>query len=348
MKTFLINIFIVIAVTIELSTVAYANCTKDVGNIYIYGFVTDNKNNGLANVTVVITDQENKLFSLRTSSQGWFETPSPLDNYHCNRELRITAIKSYYELTSTTQTVDDIGIFHTIKMAPVSDSYNTPDYSTSTSDVLYGHIFDDQSHSPIRGAVITVYDKDDIPFGSAVTRESGNFSLYYPNKPEYADRIFDYTVNHNLHDSRQNTATLENSTDRLKVGLKQDTDRFSFGLATHIQITDDDADLESGGAIAVNLTTHFDKIVVTDSYLGFILGNARYKSGLIGIDISAGVIPYLEDKSGDNTIDVIKVYGIGLAFAIQGFPLPLRTGITYSNTDKTAFYLGINIPLFYF
>jgi len=310
--------------------------------VYIAGFVRDKDGNGIRDATVILTDRHRKLFTLRTHQKGWFESIDPLDNSYLGTELRITVIKSGYQLNDDTRfTVDANRNFLDIVLQPVEDVVASADYETYQSGVTYGRVVDRQG-TPIQGAVITINATDsEIPLSSTVSRESGYFSIYYSKIDPQKE--YEYSIEHYVHDSREGRIELNEKTDYLDLSLEQNTYRYSLGAAFHFQSTKKVNDTESGGALVINLSIYREPLVVVDRFI------PRYrKYGIIGYDIGVGAVPFRQTSAGADTVEYVGLLALGATYATSSFILPLRFGLSYTDTDKVAGYFGINIPFYYF
>ena len=310
--------------------------------IYVAGIVRDTNNAGVRNAIVVITDRHNKIISLRTAQQGWFELPSPLDAKYFDKELRVTIIKNGYHLKTEPIKIEGRNNFYNLTLVPVEDYSADSEYSTYETQVQYGYVFDKDTGMPIRGALITVLeDQKNAPVASAVSRDSGYFSLYH--EPPQKDRKYRYSIEHYTHDTRKGSFAPNSEDTPFPLEMEQNRFSFALGPALHYQTTFTTADKESGGALLINLSWYPDEVVVVDNYF------PRYqRSGLIGYDVGVGVVPFRSTSPSADEVEYIKLLSVGGSFAFGGFMLPVRMGLSYSDTDKTAVYIGLNIPIYYF
>lgn len=329
-------------VTLLRFSYAYAN---ESGAIYIAGFVKDESGVGIRDAIVIITDRHKKLYSMRSAQGGWFETASPLGDEYIGKELRITVIKSGYESNSEIFTISKGSNFlESIEVHPITDYHIDLGFRADLSNVFYGYVHDDKTDEPIKGSVIDITEgRDNIPVSSAVTRESGYFSLYYQDRGDLAEKAYKYSAKHYEHNTVEGEIKLDPKPDFMRIALKQSKHSYSIGPALHFQTTGEVSDLETGLAFMLNLSWYPKAITVIDHYF------PRFeKSGFIGYDFSIGFMPYLNAKEGIDEVENIRLLGIGASFAKRGILIPLRVGVTYSHTDKAAVYIGINIPMVYF
>lgn len=337
-----VQLVVLTSISLWMSPSVRAN--PDPGELFVAGFIRDTSGQGVDDAIVVITDRHNKIYSTRSTLGGWFETARPLSADYVDRELRVTVIKSGFESASKTIHMNSQRNFVDVTLLAIDGYYNNQDYSSYSDQVLYGIAYDEQSGKPLRGALITVTEGEDrIPVSSAVSRDSGYFSIYYPAGSAYVGQELDYAVEHYEHDSLDGKLTLNGEQHLLEIGLVQNRYHFAFGPALQLQTTFDGADKETGGAILLNLSWYPRELVVVDDFF------PRYqRSGFFSLDFSVGVVPYRKTLPGADEVHNINVYGIGTSYAAKGFLIPVRMGLSYSETDKLALYVGVNLPLYFF
>jgi len=313
-------------------------------DIYLSGFITDKETKqGIEEAIIVITSNHRRLFSLTSGQNGWFETTTPLSTQYLKKQLKVNVFKRGYnpvndkpiELTKSFN-------HYSIKMSSLDDYHHDVIKKEHINNVLYGNISDNNTQKPVDGAIITLTQPESgQPIASAVSRSSGYFNLYYPEI--YTGKCFSYTLEHYNHDTEEGFISLSQQEEPGIYSLIQNSYKFSIGPALHFQTTGTQSDKESGGALMLNLSWHRKNLIVVNRFY------PRYKkSGILGIDLSFGAIPFRNAKEGFDDFDTIYVTGLGLSYAIKNFLLPIRFGITYSSTDEAALYIGLNIPVYYF
>jgi hypothetical protein len=150
-------------------------------NLYIAGFVFDDQEQGVTEAEIVVEYQNRKLFSLRSTEAGWFESTTPIPVEHIGKQIRLTVLKRGFRLQSkdlTLKKLDNFVVFHlkAIKDIPVI-SYS----DALATGVVYGYIYHPSHDKPLTGAKASLkIDKTviDVSF----SRDSGYFTLNYPIK----------------------------------------------------------------------------------------------------------------------------------------------------------------------
>lgn len=347
---------------------------------YLAGFIKNKNDIGLENATIVVTDDRSKILSLRSGQNGWFESYSPLSKSTISKSLYITVMKRGYtpcqaklvrEKKTSKEMPQAANRKFDIYLEPIPDYYNDYEGYGHQSEVLYGYVYDEGSDDPVKGAIITVTDsadKESLPISSAVTRDSGFFSLYYPGKGEYDNKELNYTLEQRDHTTvsdcilfnpdkytlEQHNQTgvpdcifLNPGNQYIEKKMPQLKHFYSIGMGINLQTTGTNADYESGASFSLGVTWYPDGLLILNN------NKHRHKtwSGITGYELSISVIPYLEDKSGPDEVKSIYVYGLGVVFDSVDYyslPIQIRTGLSISDTGKGALYLGVNIPFYFF
>lgn len=319
-----------------------------INNDYLAGFVRSEDGEGVEDATIVVTDSRNKIFSLRSAQGGWFESSTPISRSTQSDSFNIFVMKRGYKpakekIIITRDYTQDTTRILNIKLKPVPDFY----FESGTRDhqlkVLYGYVYDKKINSPIRGAVITI-NKGESPIGSAVTRDSGFFSLYYEMEKKEAG----IDIQHRDYTAVKNTITLSSDSPYYEISMPKLSHYFSLGLGVALQYTGDTADLETGMPFSINLAWYPDGLLILNE------DTRRHKmnSGFInGYEISIGVLPYLEKKRGADEVRSIYVLGLGIvhdAVDYYSFPIQTRAGLSLTDTGKGGIYFGLSIPFYFF
>lgn len=366
-----------------LSAPANSEQTKYIiSNDYLAGFIKGKNNIGLEDATIVVTDERNKILSLRSGQNGWFETYSPLGKITKSDEinffvmkrgykpLKVKVIRQHKAIEKNNQATKKSMNILNIHLEPIPNYYIDNESHDYLSDVLYGYVHD-ESDDPVKGAIITITDnadKESLPISSAVTRDSGFFSLYYTGKDKYDDKKLTYsleqrdhttvsdciflnpgnkTLEQHDHTGKPDCILLNPGNQYFEKGMPQLKHYYSIGIGVNLQTTGTNADYESGASFSLGMTWYPDGLLILNN------NKHRHKtwSGITGYELSIAVIPYLEDKSGPDEVKSIYVYGLGVVFDSVDYyslPIQIRTGLSISDTGKSALYLGINIPFYFF
>ncbi len=328
---------------------------SNLNGIYLSGFIANKTNNqSIEKATVVITHKHTRINSIKSQQNGWYETLMPLDKEFIGKEISITVFQRGYEpILNHPYIVKEHFNSINIQMTPMENFYlnEHEDENKLHGHVKYGYIYNkkksaDDILKPVNGAIITVFNSDDTPITGAVSRNSGYFSLYYPYKKTSEEKTYNFTVEHYEHNTYDGVIDLNSEQELKPIGIEQSRHRYSIGLALQTQYTGDKNNKASGAAMLLNLTWLTDKVLVVDNFF------PRYgKSRFIGVDISAGLIPFRATNNGNDEIDYVKVYGIGISYKWKKFIFPFRTGLTYNDNSgekDIAWYFGVNIPFYYF
>ncbi len=324
-----------------------------IANNYLVGFVTDG-DSGIEHARVIVTDQTGVLTSLRTGDNGWFESATAIFDDIGNSYLTLTILASGHSYCQTRLVLDgSIGPPQdkspndhiTLKLIPLDEPLVEEGTDSKHTKYMYGRIVNDVG-SPIPGALITINYLDgkavEHLLASAVSRSSGYYSLVYPSGHESDKPKLTYTIRHREHNSSSNTFKLHRAPELGNYVLSQKKARYSLGLAIQGQFTGTIDDKESGGAALLNFSLYSENVIVADNQLP-----NRDSFDTLAYDFSIGLIPYQETQVGNDTVDNIIVFGVGVSFMSRLLPFPVRTGLSYSETHEAAAYIGVNLP-FYF
>lgn len=361
-KEYYLNVlWLLAAIFVLYSVECIADDESD--SVYIAGFIKDNETNDeVSGAIVVVTHDHKKIFSVRSVQGGWFETLTPLDKAvlseikdSTNHKTKITILKRGYYLYENDVIINNNQIMFDIKLTRIKGVVSNNESTTYPTSVKYGYVYNNSSQlkEPVKGAVIVIEKKsNDDPsiVSSAVTRDSGYFSLYYPKKEENNNNM-QYTLEHYQHNTEHDSISLDGKNELSIIPITQDKFSFSIGLGLHLQSVSlfdkkslkETGDLETGGALSLNMAWYPNEHVVVNGFL------PRYKkTGIVGGEFTIGVIPYRETKTGKDEVGETYVIGLGLVYAIRHSPFQLRMGLTRSDTDKNAIYVGINVPFIFF
>lgn len=347
---------------------------------FIAGMVVDADNKkGLSDVNVIIIYKHRKLFSLRTSHNGWFETPYSLEQAAIiNPGEKITSVelrvqKKGYKYLHTSLSMKDYKAKITnnnlqIDLVPY-ENYRAPEVLRIYFQSKHGYIHNSKDE-PVNGAVVKVYMKDKggkclkdmrllriinvsgmcelAPVASAVSRKSGFFTLYYQDVPD--DMVLNFNLEHYLYDTRDLYQSMGDSNKLLIFEMEQDIFSWSLGMGLGLQTTGTVSDRESGGVLSLNLTRYNREILVVNRLY------PRYKrNGIAGWEVSLGWIPYRDTKTGEDEVGDVYVLGAGVVYAWKYSPVLARLGVSTSKDNSkagsernTAVYFGVNFPFLYF
>jgi len=327
-------------------------------DVYIAGYVHDDKGKGVEGATVIISSEQNKVSTLRTGQAGWFETSSPLSRSLHGRKLFITVFRRGYGVASKTiVNLDEKNKPFTIDLGKITD----PDYRTvyiqSPYNVLYGRVSDKKSDIKIKGAIITLKKGNEL-LGGAVTRDSGYFSLYYPKT--ISGPISYQVVHERFNTENQDDYQLSSEVAPLEIPLGQTWRRWSVGAGFQLQLSDDQKDNETNAFLSLNFTRFNKKILVrddnvpvTDSMKGTCLFGLMTACGY---DLSIAYIPVVEieqqtGQAAKKETTHLITFGFGLAWYDKSnlnSDYLYRAGVSYSTDSNYAIYFGIGIPISYF
>ena len=358
-KSFYLFIFLLVLQFSIVSTHAEQNI---IYNDYLAGFVIGKNKLGLENATIVITDDKGKISSLRTGENGWFEAYIPLSKNTISDMVNLIVMKRGYKPATieiirqhkpnykTNESREKPSSKIDIHMTPVPNFYIENEEYNQQSNILYGYIYGKKHWRPVRGAIVTVTEKDGKEshlISSTVTRDSGYFTLHYPDEDKYLDKELTLNLEHRDHTSVSDSIQLNKNRKYYEKGMPQIKHFYSIGVGLNLQYTGKTSDYESGASFTLNMTWYPGGLLIQNKDLN----KHKKRSGISGYELSVGTIPYLEDKPGPDKFKNIYVYGIGIVFdSINYYSLPiqLRTGLSITETNAVAVYAGINIPFYFF
>ena len=188
-------------------------------NLYVAGFVFDDQEQGVTEAEVVVEYENRKLFSLRSTEAGWFESTTPIPAEHIGKPIRLTVLKRGYRLQSkdlTLKKLDNFVVFHlkAIKDIPMI-SYK----DALATGVVYGYVYHPSHDKPLTEAkAILKIDKTviDVSF----SRDSGYFTLNYPIK--YFGKTATLIIEHPKYDVYKDTIKLSQQTSIKRIFFLHD------------------------------------------------------------------------------------------------------------------------------
>jgi hypothetical protein len=190
-------------------------------NLYVAGFVFDEHGEGVSGAEIVVEHKNRKLFSLRSTEAGWYESTKPVPVDYLDQVVRLTVLKRGYRLQSQNhilKTADNFVVFH---LKPIVDVPNYGAKDALATGVFYGYVSHPSQDSALSGAKATLkIDGKDIDV--SFSRDSGYFTLNYPIK--YFNQPATLVVEHPRYQTYEENITLSPQTTVKKIpDLKEKT-----------------------------------------------------------------------------------------------------------------------------
>jgi len=185
-------------------------------DIYIAGFVLDDKGRGIPGAAITVTHEHEKLFALRSTEAGWFESNRPLTSEYLSKKISLTVLKVGFEFAQERlllKKVDNFIVFHLKPLTEVP--INVPNEGLATG-VVYGYIRDVINNRPLPAAKVSL-NVDDKEIAVGYSRESGYFTLNHAVK--YRNQLATYIVTHLDFEEEKGQVKLEQQNDVIRVGL---------------------------------------------------------------------------------------------------------------------------------
>ena len=329
--------------------------------IYLAGFVVDSKGNKIEGAKLLLTSRAKLLSTLSTLQGGWFEMPSPIyENEYC-KKLNVTVIKRGYQVkTFPVELVKENKTWLEFEIPSIEGYGDSDEIISRESSVLYGYIEDgsktgvselctktkhiNRKYGAVGGAVVTL--QDGKRKYKTVSRESGYFSLYYPDIVSKSPRLI---IDHDEFDATSKELYSKESREFKATSLKQNWRKVLYGFG--------------GQQIRYSHVENKAKLVKDQNWFGAWVFNVSYfpnsvllkdhsihhgLSSSFGFDFSVAHSSRLEFRTNDVKDNKITTVGVGGVYIIPGSDFLLRAGIALSDDEDRGAYIGISIPFNYF
>lgn len=311
--------------------------------IYLAGYVKDDKGAGVENANVIVTQNQRKLFVLRTLSNGWFETVVPLDSSYIKKNIEITIMKRGFNIQQEEFKIKENMNFYSFTMKEILGYFSNEGNTSFFSSVINGYVFDEETGKPVKGAIIMLQgNSKEGMIGSGVTRSSGYFDLFYQENEN--DDSYIYQAEHGSFDTIYGTINDSDKEGLLRVGLTQNRYNSLIGFGYQFQNTYSYRGRDTQPlSLALNWSWYPEEFIIVNGYRPKI-----DKNYMFGLDFALGLVPYVKEKEGRDKSGSLVSLNIGATVLMKDFPLNIRFGIGLSEEESKTVYLGFSLPIKYF
>lgn len=184
----------------------FVNAGQD---IYIAGFVVDNRGLKLNDVTVIIEHDYKEYGSVKTNIDGWFEIGIPLPRRLVGEKIKVTFLKTGYQfVTQEPEIVEGKNFMDNVTLSPLSGYVPVEPVEEKSFKQVYGYVLDPRSGRPLPGARLTykihksgetysvlgILEGDPDYYSVTATKNNGYFTISYPVAYEASNSNYVHTM----------------------------------------------------------------------------------------------------------------------------------------------------------
>ena len=315
--------------------------------IYIAGFVLDDRDQGIPGAAITVTYEHEKLFALRSTDSGWFESTRPLTDEYLGKEIALTVLKVGFEFAQKQHLLKEVENFIVFHLKPLEEVPIKVPKESLASGVIYGYVRDLMNNQPLPGAKVT-FVIDEIETVSVSSRDSGYFRLSFPAK--HLNKLATYTVTYPDLEENKGQVRLGQQNDVIRISLFPKWFRFAGGAALGVYIRAIDGSTE--------------RFSIPGSSVVFFLSWFPYKTtpqhqqspqSNFSLDVGLGTliettVETTEDEEPVSKTELLPYGQFGISWR-SSLGIHIQTGVSLLREEgefKWNWYVGWGVPFLYF